>query len=124
VLAALEHAILGQTPEYEVAAEVDGTVTGITVFGFVAGTVGAARILYVAGGSSSLVKWALAQLSARLVVAELPDDRPFDRMWKLLLECGFQEESVIADFYRPGVGARLLRHAIDESQNSQVSPTV
>jgi hypothetical protein len=90
----------------------DGRVTGVVVFGLVAGTIGTGRILFVAGGSQSLIEQALsdlAQHSVRLVIAELPDDRPFDRMRELLLECGFQEESRIPDLYRPGVAQTFLR---------------
>jgi hypothetical protein len=90
----------------------DGRLTGVAVFGLVAGTIGTGRVMFVAGGSRSLIEQTLsdlAQHSVRLVIAELPDDRPFDRMRKLLLECGFQEESRIPDFYRPGIAQTFLR---------------
>ena len=112
MLGALEHAILGRNSEYQVVAEqLDGSLTGVGLFGVVAGAVGTGRILFVASGSPSLVKAAIERLSTRLVVAELPDDRPFDRMRKLLVECGFHEESRIPDLYRPGVALTLLRFA-------------
>jgi hypothetical protein len=111
VLGALEHAILGGNMEYCVIQEIiDGELTGVALFGHIAGTSGTSRILFVAAGSRKLIEAVTARGNdTRLVIAELPDDRPFDRMRKLLEECGFHEESRIPDLYRPGVAMTFLR---------------
>lgn len=111
ILSALEHAILGGNEEYRVMQEMtDGELTGVALFGHVAGTSSTSRILFVAAGSKSLIE-AVSALGAgaRLLIAELPDDRPFDRMRKLLQESGFREESRISDLYREGVALTFLR---------------
>lgn len=119
ILGALEHAILGGNDEYRATQELtDGELAGVALFGHVAGTVGTARILFVAAGSKALIQAVAADLGSgtRLLTAEIPDDRPFDRMRKLLEECGFHEESRIPDLYRSGVALTFLRNVIPQEK--------
>lgn len=113
VLGALEHAIIGSNVEYQALEEVThGHLAGVALCGLIAGTVGTARIFFLAGGSKSLVEATVSHLTrhgARLVIAELPDDRPFDSIRTLLLECDFREESRVDDLVSGGVALTFLR---------------
>ena len=117
-LYALERALSGRDAEYQIAevAEVDRTVA-IAVYGPIAGTIGAARIYWVAPSAGlpgeralqSAIE-SLKQSGTRLLIAELPDDAPVAEMRKLLLKLGFEEESRVDDLIRDGVALTFLRY--------------
>ena len=119
-LYALERALAGDSAEYRIAEMWNGDeLVAVALYGAVAGTIGTARLYLVAptGGAhrASAAKALESAVNAlrgddtRLLIAELPDDPCVAEMRKLLLECGFQEESRIADLYRAGVALTFLR---------------
>ncbi len=122
---ALESALGGQTPEARgLVSVMDNEVTGVVVYGTVAGALGTGRLHLVAvsaaarlrGVASALVAAAIARLRSegvRVVFAELPDDPGFAPARALLLREGFAEEARVADFFRDEVPLLLLRRDID-----------
>lgn len=91
-----------------------GEVVGVALFGEVAGTVGTGRMHFVAVSASArlhgvgvgLCDAAVADMAAagaRLVTAELPDDRSVTGGRALLAHVGFAEVARIADYCRDGV---------------------
>ena len=102
----------------------DGEVTGLVVFGTVAGAIGTGRLHLVAvsaaarlrGVASALIAAAFDRLRSegvRVVFAELPDDAGLAPGRALLLRERFTEEARVADFFRDGVSLILLRRDID-----------
>ena len=119
-LYALERAIAGGSDEYQIWFETESEqVTAIALYGTVAGTVGTARLFLVAPPSALAVESVIRSVKEtghRLLIAELPDDKPFAPMRKLLLESGFQEESRVEDLIRPGVALTFLRIVIPQER--------
>ena len=100
-----------------------GEITGLVLFGTVAGAVGTGRLHLVAvsaaarlrGVASALIAEAVSRLrqeGARVVFAEMPDDPGFAPARALLLRERFIEEARVADFYRDGVALLVLRRDI------------
>lgn len=104
-----------------IVADLDGRMAAIAVYGEYAGASGAGRLHLVAvaerhrrhGLGTALMNVAAAELGARgarLILAELPDDRPaLDDYTAFLRALHFAEESRIPDLYRPGVALIFLR---------------
>ena len=116
-LYALERALGGRDEEYQLAESLEGDrITGVAIYGPIAGTIGTARIYSVAGSDSeNALEAAIESLRAtgtRLVIAELPDDAPLEAMRKLLLKSGFEEESRVEDLVRDGVALTFLRYEL------------
>jgi len=99
-------------------------VTGLVVFGIVAGAMGTGRLHLVAvsaaarlrGVASALISAAFERLrseAVRVVFAEVPDDPGLAPGRALLLREGFIEEARVADFFRDGVSLILLRRDLD-----------
>jgi hypothetical protein len=87
-----------------------GAVTGVVLFGVIAGTEGTARIQGVVSehDADALVAGAVAALAARKVVAEVPDDAHHSAMMNALVANGFTEAARIADYVRDGVALVVL----------------
>lgn len=122
-LYALERALGGGSSEFRIAeVEREGRIVALALFGAFAGTVGTARLFLIAPANNDAHSLAAeacaAAISAlradgdRLVIAELPDDRCFDGLRKLLLASGFQEESRVDDLIRDGVALTFLRREL------------
>ena len=113
-LLALERALSGATDEYLGLISLRrGGADGLALYGLVAGTRGAAKLHLVTGeGAAQLLDAVAADLrrrGARLMVAEVPDDRA----WRAALEEGaFVVEGRIADYYRDGVHLLLMRREL------------
>jgi ribosomal protein S18 acetylase RimI-like enzyme len=122
---ALSTALGGQSAEARGLVSVAGDeVTGLVVFGVVAGAIGTGRLHLVAvsaaarlrGVASALISAAFERLrseAVRVVFAEVPDDPGFAPGQSLLLREGFIEEARVADFFRDGVSLILLRRDLD-----------
>ena len=122
---ALATALGGQSVEARGLVSVaDGEVTGLVVFGVVAGAVGTGRLHLVAvsaaarlrGVASALISAAFDRLRSegvRVVFSEMPDDPGFAPARALLLRERFVEEDRVEDFFRDGVALILLRRDID-----------
>ncbi len=117
----VEAAVLTPNDEQRaLAAEVDGRVAAVAVFGEYAGAAGAGRLQLVAvdtrhrrhGIGSLLLERVLSELharGARFILAELPEERPIlDGYFAFLRARGFVEESRIPDFHREGVALVIL----------------
>ncbi|MFL5578270.1 MAG: GNAT family N-acetyltransferase [Gemmatimonadaceae bacterium] len=100
-------------------ADEGDAVTGVVLYGLVAGTVGAGAIFGLAvardarrrGVGRALVDAAadaLATLGGRFAVAELADDASLGGVAALLASAGFAEEARASDLVRDGVGLRFL----------------
>jgi ribosomal protein S18 acetylase RimI-like enzyme len=112
---ALRMALEGEANESQaIVAERAGAVVGLGLFGEVAGTIGTARIHFMAvaldersrGIGSAICEAALARLEdqgARNVVAELPDEAAFVSGRALLERWGFAPVARVADYYSDGV---------------------
>jgi hypothetical protein len=86
-------------------------VRGLVLFGSIGGTEGTARIRVVAGdGAAELISAAIAELAARKVVAEVPDDAHHTAMIAALVAHGFREAARIPDHVRDGVALVILEH--------------
>ena len=101
-----------------------GAVTGVALYGLVAGTAGGGALYGVAvapearrrGNGRALVDaaaHALRGLGARFVLAELADDVALGSVARLLAASGFAEEARAADLVRDGVALRFLRRPLD-----------
>ena len=121
---AIESALAGAGDEYRAIVSDDrGDVTGIAVYGPVAGTVGTAKLHAILVTAAARMRGVAARLcdqvaselgaeGARLLIAELPDT-PALRPGAMLLErCGWREESRIPDFFADGVALRLYRREL------------
>ena len=118
----LERATHGSREALAVAAYDDrGAVSGIALYGDVAGTLGAGVLMWTAvrpdvrrtGVARALIDRAVAELragGARVIVAEVPGSESFAAVLRLLDACGFRRESEVPDFYGDGVPLVLLRH--------------
>jgi len=102
-----------------IVAERAGTVVGFGLFGQVAGTIGTARIHFMAvaldersrGIGSAICEATLARLAeqgARNVVAELPDETAFVSGRALLERWGFAPVARVADYYSDGVAMLIF----------------
>lgn len=118
---AAKQAMRLQTREYNaIIVSTGGTITGIVVYGHVAGTEGTAELHAIAVASGArgqgqgriLLDAAvrdIASREARLLVVELPADPSLDPVRSFLLARGFQQEARVSDFFRDGVDLVLLR---------------
>ena len=121
----LERVTLGNREAVAVAAYDDtGAISGIALYGEVAGTLGAGALLWTVvrpdvrrtGVARALVDRAVAELragGARVIVAEVPGSAPFVAALNLLAACGFRRESEVPDFYGNGVPLVLLGHRLE-----------
>ncbi len=127
----LESAALAPGDERRaLAAEVDGRVAAVVIFGEYAGAAGAGRLHLVAvdrrqrrrGIGTLLLERAISELGARgarFVLTELPLERPaLDGYVAFLAALGFTEESRIEDFHRPGVPLVFSRRELRGSAES------
>lgn len=107
-----------------VVATQHGQVSGIALFGRVAGAIGTGRMHFVGVTASArlngigigLCEAAVADMAssgARLVTAELPDDRALAGGRALLARAGFREVARIADYCRDGVDLVIVCRFID-----------
>jgi ribosomal protein S18 acetylase RimI-like enzyme len=118
----LERATMGKREALAVAAYDDtGAVSGIALYGEVAGALGAGALLWMVvrpdvrrtGVARALIDRAVGELhagGARVIVAEVPGSESFAVVLRLLDTCGFQRESEVPDFYGDAVPLVLLRH--------------
>ena len=107
--------------EYRALVATEGsTVTGVVLFGLVAGAVGTGTLFggtvgtrwRHSGTGRALVAAAVAALDAsgaRVVIVELPDDAPLRDARALLTSAGFVEEARVPDLVRDGVAVSFLR---------------
>jgi GNAT superfamily N-acetyltransferase len=119
--AALEGTLAGRDPEYAgIVALDDAGITGVVLYGGIAGAEGAGRLNLVAiehgkrmqGVATMLVEAAVEALRAegkRFVTVELPDDPDLAQSESLLGRCGFQLEAHVPDYFRDGVDLAILR---------------
>jgi GNAT superfamily N-acetyltransferase len=118
----LDEAALTPSEEQRgLAADVDGPVAAVAVFGEYAGARGAGRLHLVAvdrpfrrhGIGSLLLERVASELAtrgSRFILAELPEERPaLEGYIAFLHACGFAEECRIPDFHREGVALVMLR---------------
>ena len=124
VVELLDEAARGNDPEAKaLVIERDGTIAGLAIYGFVAGTIGAAKLhalvldrgvsAYDVGGRLTVAaSSAAASLGARLLIAELPDDPALGAVPAVLVRNGFREEARIDDFFRDGVSLTFLRREL------------
>lgn len=107
--------------EYRALVATEGNeVTGLVLFGLVAGALGTGTLFGVAVGARwrhsgtgrALVAAAVSALDesgARVVIAELPDDAALRDARALLTSAGFVEEARVPDLVRDGVAVSFLR---------------
>ena len=120
-LEVLELAERGNDPEHRALVIArDGTVAGLVLFGTIAGTIGGARLhtaaLAPGVGADDVgdrlmraMTGVLREAGARFLLAEMPDDPALGKVFALLREHEFREESRVPDFYREGVALTFLR---------------
>jgi ribosomal protein S18 acetylase RimI-like enzyme len=107
-----------------IVAVLHDEVAGVALYGAVAGAVGTGRMHFVAVSASArlhgigvgLCDAALSDMArdgARLVTAELPDDRVIHAGRVLLTRAGFSEVARVADYYRDGVDLVIVARAVD-----------
>jgi len=119
-------AVDGGSRETQAVAAYDdtGAVSGIALFGEVAGTLGAGVLLWTVvrpdvrrtGVARALVDRAVTELragGARVIVAEVPGSASFGAALQLLTACGYRRESEVPDFYGTGVPLVLLGHRLE-----------
>jgi len=118
----LERATRGSREALAIAAYDDrGAVSGIALYGDVAGTRGAAALMWTVvrpdvrrtGVARALIDRAVTELragGARVILAEVPGSESYAEVLRLLDTCGFRRESEVCDFYGDGVPLVLLRH--------------
>ena len=116
----LRLALEGRTAESRgIVAERNGEMLGFALFGDVAGAIGTARVHFVGvtaglrlnSVGAGLCECAVADLraaGARMVIAELPDDRLLAGGRALLARCGFAEVGRVPDYYRDGIALVIL----------------
>ena len=109
------------TNEYRALVAVEETtLSGLIVFGEIAGASGAGRIYFVAvdantrrrGIATALADAAcrdLAERGARFVIIEMPDDARLAGARLAAAQTGFREEGRVADYLSDGVSLLLLR---------------
>ena len=126
--AALESVIAGTDPDsHGLIALREERVSGLVIFGTIAGSVGAGRLQLIitepgarrVGIATALVHEAFLRLrhgGARFTIVEIPDDPELAPGLALLRRCGFEEESRVADFFRDGVALMLLRRELAEDR--------
>jgi hypothetical protein len=114
----LDSALQFEDPEFLcllAAAGEDGPPDGLVLFGTILGARLATKVHAVVS-RDPLVQLALVDAvretclcsGERLVICELPDDRPFDVSAIALDARGFQEEGRVEDLVRDGVSLRLF----------------
>ena len=93
----------------------DQRVHGVVLFGTVAGAPGIVKIHalvaaehMVARALVELTRHGCARSGGRMIVCELPDDRPFLVAARAMRELGAAEEGRVADFVSDGVDLLLL----------------
>jgi hypothetical protein len=113
----LETAASGSS-EYRVIVAVgaESRLTGVGIYGLVAGAKAAGVIHSVIGRSPTDVHAlidamlsALESMRARFAVTELADERSLQPLRAILLAHGFREESRVPDLYREGIALAFLR---------------
>jgi L-amino acid N-acyltransferase YncA len=119
----LEDALGRASSEYRVCvAERDGEFAGVGVYGWIAGTVGAAALYTVVvardeedvGTGRAILEKILSELRSsgtRLIVAEFPGHTSLGPYRALIEGAGFVEESVVVDYYEDRVP--LIQYRID-----------
>jgi hypothetical protein len=92
-----------------------GEVNGLVLFGTVLGARLATKVHAVVAPDPRVqlalldaVRETCVRSGERLVVCELPHDRPFDLAAVALVASGYREEGRIEDFVRDGIALRLL----------------
>lgn len=119
----LRAALVGDSAESRgIVAVEGGALTGIVLYGEVAGTIGCGELHFVITApqrlpdlGQGLLDAAVADLTkrgARLIVVELPGVPHFEPLRRLLSGNGFVEEARIPDLYRDGVPLLILRRQI------------
>lgn len=113
----LDVALSFEDPEYMglLATEPDsGHIEGLTMFGAVAGAKQVTKVHALLGDEgtcaalAAAVRLVASDSGERMVVAEVPDHRPFRDAVLALRASGFNEEGTVADFVADGIGLRLL----------------
>jgi hypothetical protein len=114
----LESALRFDDPEFLcllAAPEEEGVPDGLVLFGTILGARLATRVHAVVSADPRVqialvdaVRETCLRSRERLVVCELPHDRPFDVSAVALVARGFREEGRVDDFVRDGVALRLF----------------
>ena len=114
----LESALQFEDPEFLcllAAPEGESPPDGLVLFGTILGARLATKLHAVVSRDARLqvalieaVRETCLHSGERLVVCELPDDRPFDVSAIALVARGFREEGRVDDFVRDGVALRLF----------------
>ena len=113
-----------------IVAVLHGDVVGVALFGEVAGAIGAGRMHFVGVSASArlhgigirLCDAAVADMArggARLVTAELPDERVLRAGRALLTRAGFSEVARVADYYRDGVDMAIVSRTTDVGRGDE-----
>ena len=118
MLEVLDSALRFEDPEFLCllsAMEERGPVNGLVLFGTVLGARLATKVHAVVAPDPRVqlalldaVRETCVRSGERLVVCELPHDRPFDLAAVALVPSGYREEGRIEDFVRDGIALRLL----------------
>ena len=118
MLEVLDSALRFEDPEFLcllAAPAESGAPDGLVLFGTVLGARLATKIHAVVAPDPRVqlalldaVRETCVRSGERLVVCELPHDRPFDVGAVALVASGYREEGRIEDFVRDGVALRLL----------------
>jgi ribosomal protein S18 acetylase RimI-like enzyme len=129
MLASLDEALRFASDEYRAIAAHDGkALTGLVVFGEIAGTHGTGRVHLVAvdetvrrrGIGTALMEAACADLhgrGSRFVVIELVEEPRLASGRALAHRTGFREEGRVHDYARDGLGLSLLRRDPTDAQD-------
>jgi hypothetical protein len=114
----LESALRFEDPEFLcllAAPEKDGPPCGLVLFGTILGARLATKVHAVVSRDARVqlalvdaVRETCLRSGERLVVCELPDDRPFDLSAIALVARGFREEGRVDDLVRDGIALRLF----------------
>jgi hypothetical protein len=118
VLEMLESALRFEDPEYLcllAASGAEAAPDGLVLFGTILGARLATKVHAVVSLDPRVqlalvdaVRETCARSGERLVICELPHDRPFDVAAVALAARGFHEEGCVEDLVRDGVALRLL----------------
>jgi hypothetical protein len=118
VLEMLESALRFEDPEYLcllAASGAEAAPDGLVLFGTILGARLATKVHAVVSldprvqlALVDVVRETCARSGERLVICELPHDRPFDVAAVALAARGFHEEGCVEDLVRDGVALRLL----------------